>query len=162
MIFMCWRVCIVWSWHVVFWRTQYVCYILCTYGFGMLVHRSRSWRGHPHTFSTVNFRLVWEGCASCVMSFRVVVGSGLWSAGITCHCLESFLKFWNPVCCMNWVHGICAVSLEVVLKDVPLKNAQLYFHTLPHPSRLAVWTSPHCPVQCVPVFMGSKAGGMWH
>jgi hypothetical protein len=29
----------------------------CVYGFGMLVHWSRYWLGHPHTFSTVNFRL---------------------------------------------------------------------------------------------------------
>jgi hypothetical protein len=27
----------------------------CVYGFSMLVHWSRYWLGHPHTFSTVNF-----------------------------------------------------------------------------------------------------------
>jgi hypothetical protein len=37
--------------------------ILCTYGFGMLVHWSRFWLGYSHTFSTVNFGLVWEGHA---------------------------------------------------------------------------------------------------
>jgi hypothetical protein len=33
---------------------------VCVYGFGMLVHWSRYWLGHPHTFSTVNFGLVWS------------------------------------------------------------------------------------------------------
>jgi hypothetical protein len=28
----------------------------CEYGFGMLVHSSRYYLGHPHTFSTVSFR----------------------------------------------------------------------------------------------------------
>jgi hypothetical protein len=46
---------------------------LCTYGFDMLVYWSRCWLGHPHTFSTVNFRLAWEGRARRVMGFRVVV-----------------------------------------------------------------------------------------
>jgi uncharacterized membrane protein len=29
--------------------------------------------GHPHTFSTVSYRLVWEGRARPIMGFRVVV-----------------------------------------------------------------------------------------
>jgi hypothetical protein len=62
-----------------------VCYALCIYGFGMLIHWGKYWLGHlgqPHTFSTVRFELVCEGRARRGMGFMVVVACGLWPAGI--------------------------------------------------------------------------------
>jgi hypothetical protein len=60
-----------------------VCYILCTFGFVMLIQWSSYWLGHPHTFITVRSRLLWEIRAGFGMGFRVVVvACGLWPAGM--------------------------------------------------------------------------------
>jgi hypothetical protein len=66
-----------------------------------------------------------------------------------------FLEVLETSVFMKWVYGICDVSLQILLKDMPLKNAQIYFHTPPHPSKLAVGPTQR-PVQWVLVFMGSK------